>query len=30
MTVDLLRHYRQVWLVDFEFSAPDGERPTPV
>ena len=30
MTVDLLRHYRQVWLVDFEFSAPDGDRPTPV
>ena len=28
--MDLLRHYRQVWLVAFEFSAPDGERPTPV
>ncbi len=23
-------NYRQVWLVDFEFSAPDGERPTVV
>lgn len=22
--------YREVWLVDFEFSAPPGERPTPV
>ena len=28
--MDQLRHYRQVWLVDFEFSAPDGEQPTPV
>ncbi len=28
--MDRLRHYREVWLVDFEFSAPDGERPTPV
>ena len=26
----MLRHYREVWCVDFEFSAPDGERPTPV
>src|SRR5271165_4893207 len=22
--------YREVWLVDFEFSAPPGERPTPI
>ncbi len=22
--------FREVWLADFEFSAPDGERPTPV
>src|SRR3954447_4798312 len=22
--------YREVWLVDFEFSAPPGERPAPV
>src|SRR3954447_16587661 len=22
--------YREVWLADFEFSAPPGERPTPV
>jgi len=28
--MDLLRHYRQVCLVAFEFSAPDGERPAPV
>jgi len=28
--VEQLRQFRQVWLVDFEFSAPDGERPTPV
>ena len=26
----LLRQFRQVWAIDFEFSAPDGERPTPV
>jgi hypothetical protein len=25
-----LRHYREVWLVDFEFTAPPGERPTPL
>jgi DNA polymerase I len=24
------RHFREVWLVDFEFSAPPGEQPTPV
>ncbi|MDA1052709.1 MAG: DNA polymerase [Planctomycetota bacterium] len=29
-TVDLLRSFRQVWLVDFEFTAPPGERPTPI
>lgn len=28
--MDQLRHFKQVWLVDFEFSAPDGERQTPV
>ena len=28
--MDRLRHFREVWLVDFEFSAPDGQRPTPV
>ena len=28
--MDRLRPYREVWLADFEFSAPDGERPTPV
>ena len=22
--------FREVWLVDFEFAAPPGERPTPV
>ena len=27
---DPLHHYREVWLVDFEFRAPDGERPEPV
>lgn len=27
---DPLRHYRQIWLVDFEFSAPPGERPQPL
>ena len=25
-----LQSYREVWLVDFEFSAPPGERPNPV
>jgi hypothetical protein len=24
---DALRHFRHVWLVDFEFHQPDGERP---
>ncbi len=28
--MDKLRHYHEVWLIDFEFSTPDGERPTPV
>jgi DNA polymerase-1 len=28
--VDQLEHFREVWLADFEFSAPAGERPTPV
>ena len=28
--MDCLRHFREVWLVDFEFSSPDGERPTVV
>jgi hypothetical protein len=27
--IDPLRHYREVWFVDFEFRAPDGERPEP-
>ena len=27
---DPLRHYRQVWLVDFEFHQPPGERPSAV
>jgi hypothetical protein len=25
-----LEDFREIWLVDFEFSAPPGERPTPV
>jgi hypothetical protein len=28
--IDPLRHYSQVWLCDFEFRAPDGERAAPV
>ena len=28
--MDALRHYREVWLVDFEFRSPNGERPEPV
>ena len=28
--MEQLRQFRQVWLVDFEFSAPNGERPTPI
>jgi len=27
---DPLRHYREVWLCDTEFRAPDGERPEPL
>ena len=27
---DLFRHYREVWLCDFEFRASDGQRPEPV
>ena len=27
---NLLRHFGEVWFVDFEFRAPDGERPTPL
>lgn len=27
---DRLEQFREVWLVDFEFSQPDGEQPTPV
>lgn len=31
MTLDQLRdNFPVVWLVDFEFSAPSGERPTPL
>lgn len=26
----VLDHYREVWLVDFEFRASDGERPEPI
>lgn len=28
--MDSLRHYRQVWAVDFEFCAAPGERPAPL
>ncbi|MEO2046019.1 MAG: DNA polymerase, partial [Pirellulales bacterium] len=28
--MDRLCQYREVWFIDFEFSAPNGERPTPV
>ena len=28
--MDLLRHFPEVWLCDFEFRAPHGERPQPV
>lgn len=27
---DGLRHYREIWLADFEFRQPPGERPTPL
>ncbi len=28
--MDALRHYREVWAVDFEFTAPPGHRPQPL
>jgi hypothetical protein len=28
--LDALRHYREVWAVDFEFTAPPGHRPDPL
>ena len=28
--VDVLEHYREVWLADFEFCQPPGERPEPI
>jgi DNA polymerase-1 len=28
--VERLAHYREVWVVDTEFHAPPGERPTPI
>lgn len=28
--MDALRHFPKVWLCDFEFRSPDGERPAPV
>jgi hypothetical protein len=28
--VDWLRHYREAWAVDFEFTAPPGARPAPL
>src|SRR5262245_44310752 len=28
--MSVLDAYREVWLVDFEFTAPDGCRPTPL
>jgi hypothetical protein len=28
--MDCLAAFREVWLVDFEFQAPDGERPRPI
>jgi hypothetical protein len=30
MTADPLRHYREIWAVDFEFSSGSGERPRPL
>ena len=30
MTADPLRHFRQVWALDFEFNAPAGERQKPI
>ena len=28
--MEVLRHFPEIWLCDFEFRAPDGERPEPV
>jgi hypothetical protein len=28
--MDWLAHFKEIWLVDFEFQQPEGERPTPV
>ncbi|MFZ1934335.1 MAG: DNA polymerase [Thermoguttaceae bacterium] len=28
--IDALDHYREIWLADFEFRQPSGERPEPV
>ena len=28
--MDWLSSFRHVWLLDFEFQQPDGERPVPV
>ena len=30
MNQTFLRKFREVWCIDFEFSAPPGERPTPI
>ena len=30
MTTDPLRHFREVWALDFEFNAPTGERQKPI
>mgnify|MGYP000906766904 CR=1 FL=1 len=30
MSPSPLQHFRHVWLVDFEFHQPDGDRPTPI
>ncbi len=30
MKLSGLDHYREVWVVDFEFCSPDGERPIPL
>ncbi len=30
MTIERLRNYSAVWLVDFEFFALPGERPVPL
>jgi hypothetical protein len=28
--MDMLQHFRQVWLIDFEFWAPPGQKPMPL